>query len=136
MSGSPFAEWAASDYVIEESARIIEELDCFHADSNKIKTHMQEITIDQLRAAYRKLVWTQNFFFVNLDFRQGTTRPGLSPILYTPLIDSDFFPKPFGELIKEAPRKSILSGFASQEGAKLSESFNFLFFSYFLNVCF
>uniref|UniRef100_A0A914CP54 Carboxylesterase type B domain-containing protein n=1 Tax=Acrobeloides nanus TaxID=290746 RepID=A0A914CP54_9BILA len=105
MSGSPFAEWAASEYVVEESIKVVKELNCFDSDVNKIKLCMKKISIDELQSAYEKL---------------GTTRPGLSPILYTPRIDDDFLPKTFEELIKEAPRKAILSGFASQEGAKLT----------------
>lgn len=56
MSGSPFSEWAASEYVTEESVKLAKELNCFDEDSNKIKSGMKKIPIQELQIAYERLV--------------------------------------------------------------------------------
>lgn len=97
--------WAGNDAVINTTFDLGEQIGCNRTTSKELKSCMKTKSVEELWDAAAKI---------------GKARYGLNMLKYHPRIDSEFFPKGYPELIKEAPPKPALIGFTNAESAYFS----------------
>uniref|UniRef100_A0A8R1DIG6 Carboxylic ester hydrolase n=1 Tax=Caenorhabditis japonica TaxID=281687 RepID=A0A8R1DIG6_CAEJA len=79
----------------------------------KIARHLGYMGPDD---SYRILEWMRYKPIEEIQKLDGIQLPSSGILAYVPCLDDDFIPKPLEELRKEAPKKSVMIGFAEYEG--------------------
>lgn len=107
FSGSAFSAWATSDGVVKSTSDLIKALG--RKPGETTKDRLKRASTDEIYDAVKEI---------------GTTHFGENFGVFYPRIDGEdgFFPKDLPELIREAPKKSIILGLTSEESLDWSEA--------------
>lgn len=105
LSGSVFAEYSMSDYVIEESKNLAEAVGCKMMKSEQVRDCMKEKTAEELLAGVEKI--------------EGGRRHAHF-LKFHPYFDKEFFPFEAEHMARKAPKKKTLQGVTDMESGLFS----------------
>lgn len=107
MSGAVFANWHASDQIIQVTEDLSKVLGCPPVTKSKnLKKCFKTKTAQEFLTAIKII---------------GGTRKDVNLLKFHPRIDGDFFPVDFPQLIKESPPKPTMMGYTDQEAGYFSQ---------------
>ena len=109
MSGAVFANWHASEQVVQVTDELSKALNCPPVtESKKLKKCFKSKTPKEFLEAVKVI---------------GNARFDVNLLKFHPRIDGEFFPADFPELIKAAPKKPTMMGFTDQEAGYFGKCF-------------
>uniref|UniRef100_A0A914EC32 Carboxylesterase type B domain-containing protein n=1 Tax=Acrobeloides nanus TaxID=290746 RepID=A0A914EC32_9BILA len=100
MSGCLLAASGSNEAVVEVTKELAHALGCGHDDSMKIKECLKSKSIEEILEAVKVI---------------RPARKGIHKSKFQPRVDGDFFPEDYLELVKKAPKKPSMMGFAEME---------------------
>uniref|UniRef100_A0A914EK86 Carboxylic ester hydrolase n=1 Tax=Acrobeloides nanus TaxID=290746 RepID=A0A914EK86_9BILA len=100
ISGFLLAASGSNEAVVEVTKELAYALGCGNGDSMKIKECLKSKSIEEILEAVKVI---------------KPARKGIHKSKFQPRVDGDFFPEDYIELIKKAPKKPSMMGFAEME---------------------